>query len=362
MGSQIGEIFKVSVFGESHGTAIGCVIEGIPAGTKLDLDLIKKRMAQRKPGQGSHSTPRQEGDRFEILSGFFEDHTTGTPLCMMIKNHDTRSNDYEKTKSLLRPSNADYTGTVKWHGANDFRGGGHFSARLTAPLVFAGAIAEQLLNEQNIKILSQVESVGAVKGDSLSNYRDLESLFDKFDTSSLLIQPEIESSVLEEVEKARLSLDSVGGVVETLVLGMPVGVGNPIFDTIESELSYGLFGIPAVKGVSFGLGFDFTQMRGSEANDAFVMNEGIVRTRTNHNGGINGGISNGMPIWFRCAFKPTPSIARQQDTVNLETLKEEKIEIVGRHDPCVALRGAVVVKAVTAIKIYDLIRKEMSNG
>ena len=362
MGSQIGEIFKISIFGESHGTAIGCVIEGIPAGTKLDLDLIRKRMAQRKPGQGSFTTPRQEGDRFEILSGFFKDQTTGTPLCMMIKNHDTRSKDYEKTKALLRPSHADYTGTVKWHGANDFRGGGHFSARLTAPLVFAGAIAEQLLSEQNIQIISQIESVGAVSCKSLTAYDELKPILEQFDETPLLIHPDYEASVLEEIENARNALDSVGGVVETLVLNMPVGVGNPMFDTIESELSYGLFGIPAVKGVSFGAGFDLPKMRGSEANDAFIIEENVIKTRTNNNGGINGGISNGMPIWFRCAFKPTPSIAKSQETVNLETLKSEKLEIVGRHDPCVALRGAVVVKAVTAIKIYDLIRKEMSNG
>lgn len=358
MGSQIGKTFKTTVFGESHGTAVGCVIEGIPAGTVLDMAHIKKRMSQRRPGQGTHSTPRQEKDSFEIVSGVVEDVTTGTPLTMLIRNHDTRSKDYSRTKDLMRPSHADFTGHVKWDGNNDYRGGGHFSARLTAAVVFSGAIAEQLLKAMGIDILTQIESIGSQTAESLVIRPELESLRMAFDEKGIWISSEHEASFLEEVEQARSELDSVGGVVETIVTGMPVGIGGPMFDTIEGRLSYGLFGIPAVKGISFGDGFAFGAARGSEVNDAFGIKEGQIVTETNHNGGINGGISNGMPIHFRCVFKPTPSIAREQKTVNIKTMTEETLQIEGRHDPCVAIRGAIVVKAVTAMTLYDLIRTE----
>lgn len=358
---MLGKIFKVSVFGESHGNGIGCVIEGIPPGTTLDIALIEKRMSQRKPGQGKHTTNRQEADSFEILSGYFEGVTTGTPLCMMIRNKDTRSDDYKKTGNLLRPSHADFTGNIKYAGANDIRGGGHFSARLTAPLVFAGAIAEQLLSEKGIEILTHIKQVGGVECSGMDADLVVNAVR-AIEASDILVLNEFRDKILEEVEAARIELDSVGGIVETVVNNVPVGIGEPIFDTVEGVISYAMFGIPAVKAVSFGNGFDFANMRGSAANDSFIIEDGKIKTATNHNGGVNGGISNGMPILFRCAFKPTPSIARPQRTVDIEAMKEDVIEIVGRHDPCVAIRGAVVVKAVTAIAVYDLMRRTYGHG
>ena len=355
MGSRIGEIFTVTIFGESHGNAIGCVIEGIPAGTKLDLDLIRKRLSQRRPGKDQYSTPRQEADSFEILSGYFMDLTTGTPLCATFKNTDTRSKDYSSLKSHFRPGHADFTGYEKYQHANDFRGGGHFSARITAALVFAGAIAESCLIAQGIEIITQVQSVGKLKSESFETLQITEDVKRQLDSDSYAILEDQREAFLKVVDEARMDLDSVGGVVEGLVLNAPIGLGEPFYDAFESRLAHGIFAIPAVKGLSFGKGFEFAEMLGSEANDLFYADGNQIKTKTNNNAGINGGITNGMPIWFKCAFKPTPSIAKAQLTLNTATMKEEILEVKGRHDPCVALRAATVVKAMTAIITYDLL-------
>lgn len=357
MGSQYGKHFKVTIFGESHGHSIGCVIEGIPAGTKLNIDLIKRRLFQRKPGKDQFSTPRQERDAFDIISGFFMDHTTGTPLCAVFKNGDTRSKDYSNLKTAFRPGHADYTGSQKYGGANDYRGGGHFSARITAPLVFAGAVAEQLINEEGMQIVTQVQSVGELTAESFETLTLTDELWEAFEADDYPVQPAVKEDFLLVVDEARMAMDSVGGVVEAMVIGAPVGLGEPFFDSFESKLAHGLFAIPAVKGVSFGKGFDMSKMRGSEANDEFYLDGDTVKTKTNNNAGINGGITNGMPIWFKCAFKPTPSIAKRQMTLNMTSGEVEPLEIKGRHDPCVALRGAAVVRAMTAIVTYDLWRE-----
>ncbi|MDK2867392.1 MAG: chorismate synthase [Clostridiales bacterium] len=354
MSSRIGQCFTVSLFGESHGSGIGCVIEGIPAGTVLDLDQIRKRLNQRRPGKDQYSTPRQEADSFDILSGYFMDQTTGTPLCAVFRNSDTRSKDYQSLKTHFRPGHADFTGGEKYRGANDFRGGGHFSARVTAALVFAGAIAEQLIEVQGIKIATQVQGVGSLRAESFETLELTEAVLNQLDGDGYAIQESVEADFLKAVDDARMALDSIGGIVEGVILNVPVGLGEPFYDAFESRLAHGLFAIPAVKGVSFGKGFDFVNMRGSEANDLFYADGDVVKTRTNNNAGINGGITNGMPVWFKCAFKPTPSIAKPQETLNRSTMQTETLEIKGRHDPCVALRAATVVRAMTAIITYDL--------
>jgi len=357
MGSTYGKQFRVTLFGESHGHSIGCVIEGIPAGTILDLAFIKKRLFQRKPGKDQYSTPRQEKDAFDIVSGYFMDKTTGTPLCAIFKNGDTRSKDYAALKAAYRPGHADFTGAIKYNGANDYRGGGHFSARLTAPLVFAGAIAEQLLNDEGIEVMTQIQRVGHLSSESFETLELNATLKAAFDDDGYAIHPDMKTSFLELVDEVRMAKDSVGGVVEAMITGLPVGIGEPFFDSFESKMAHGLFAVPAVKGVSFGKGFDFPMMRGSQANDPFYLDGETVKTKTNHNAGINGGITNGMPVWFNCAFKPTPSIAKRQLTLNVTSGDVEPLEIQGRHDPCVALRGALVVKAMASMVTYDLLRE-----
>jgi len=357
MSSQIGSVYKLSLFGESHGHSIGCVIEGIPAGTNLDIDLIKKRLNQRRPGKDKYSTPRGERDTFEIISGYHNDMTTGTPLCVTIKNIDKRSGDYKKTDAFWRPGHADFTGSVKYNGANDLRGGGHFSARLTAPIVFAGAIAEQLLAEKGIEILSQIQTVNCITAESFESLEITDNIRQMLDAEDYAIQTPIKEAMLKTVDEARRDKDSVGGIVEGLILNVPVGLGEPFFDSFESKLAHAMFSIPGMKGLSFGKGFDFTSMRGSQANDMIYKSGITVKTMTNNNAGINGGISNGMPIWFKCAFKPTASISKTQKTYNYETHSVEALSIEGRHDPCIALRAVPIVKAMSAIVTYDLYRE-----
>ncbi len=353
MANVFGNLLKLSIFGESHSNAIGIVIDGLPAGITLDMEAITKEMERRAPGRNSFSTPRKEGDVPHIVSGFFEGKTTGTPLCAFIENANTRSKDY--TPELLRPAHADFTAYSRYHGFSDYRGGGHFSGRLTAPLVFAGAIAKQFLAEQGVEIYAHIKSLG-VNTDTafdtvtpdLAVYRGLK------DEVLPVLNHEMTSVFSETIETARKNQDSVGGVIETLVVGLPAGLGSPFFDSVESRLSAMLFSIPAVKGVEFGTGFAIAQLLGSEANDAFCLKDGIIKTATNHNGGINGGITNGMPVCFSTAIKPTPSISRQQKTVNIKTMKEETLSIHGRHDPCIVPRAVCVVEAAAAIVIADL--------
>lgn len=354
-----GNSIKISIFGESHGKAIGINIDGLKAGILLDRDYIKREMQRRAPGNNEFSTLRREGDEFEILSGYFEGRTTGTPLCAMIYNTDKKSGDYTKLKNIMRPSHGDYTGYVKYGGYNDYRGGGHFSGRLTAPLVFAGAICKQLLESRGIIIGSHIKSIGEEQ-DELFNPVNVEA-----NTLKLLagkafpvINSSSEASMQEVISRAREQKDSVGGVVETAVLGMEPGVGEPFFDSVESTLGHLIFSIPGVKGLEFGAGFDISKMHGSTANDEYFMEADRVRTHSNNNGGILGGITNGMPLIFRTAFKPTASIGRLQRTIDIENKVNTEIEVQGRHDPCIVPRAVPVVEAAAAIGLLDLIMQK----
>lgn len=355
MSSVLGNKIKLSVFGESHGEAIGCVIDGLPAGVKLDMEKINKEMARRAPGKDKTSTPRKESDTPIILSGVLNGVTTGAPLAMEIKNSNTKSGDYSNLMTVPRPSHSDYPAYIKYGGNNDIRGGGHFSGRLTAPIVFAGAIAKQILEEKGIKIGAHISRIGDV----------LDTPFDKNEVSNEVLESvsadvfptisrEKEIEMRTVIEEARLKMDSVGGAIECAVTGMPVGVGGNMFDTVESKLSSAIFGVPAVKGIEFGMGFDFAGEYGSNVNDGYKIEDGKVKLVTNNNGGILGGMTNGAPIVFNVAIKPTPSIAIPQQSVNLKTMKDETLVIHGRHDPCIVPRAVPVIECVTAFVILDL--------
>lgn len=355
MSSSLGQFIKLTLFGESHGESVGCVIDGLPPGLTIDFTHVDTRLNQRRPGNHGLTSQRTETDQYHISSGLYQGKTTGTPLMVSFPNADRRSADYDQIKRVYRPGHADYTGQVKYKGANDPRGGGHFSARLTAPIVFAGAIAEQLLNERNIHIAGHILSIGKAKSQSLSEFSGYDETLEALDKAPCNLLHGHAEKLLAEVEKAKQNKDSVGAVVEAAVFGLPVGLGAPFFDTVESRLSYALFAIPAVKGVSFGDGFDYSKKRGSEVVDAFVLDhQGNVKTNANHNGGVNGGITNGMPLLFKCAFKPTASITGKMETLDFESGEMTTLEIEGRHDPCVALRAVPVVKSIAALVILDM--------
>ena len=350
-----GERYKISIFGESHGEAIGIVIDGIPSGTPLDLDEINREMSRRAPGNSPMATPRKEQDEVKILSGFYQGRTTGTPLAGVIFNTNTRSKDY--TPELLRPGHADFTGFSKYGDAHDFRGGGHFSGRITAPLVFAGAIAKQILRQNGIQIGAHIQKIGMVEDasfDPISGSRELFGVISKkeFPVIDDAAGKKMQAEILQKKEE----LDSVGGIIECCATGIPVGVGDPFFGSAESRISSMMFSIPAVKGIEFGDGFGFSAMTGSAANDSFYVENGSIKTRTNHNGGINGGITNGMPMVFKVAVKPTPSIGKVQQTVNRETMENTEISVRGRHDPCILSRAVPVVEAGCAIALLDLLK------
>lgn len=350
-----GNRIKISIFGESHGEAIGAVIDGLPPGIKLDLNAIRFQMKRRAPGQSDISTSRREDDDFQILSGYFNSYTTGTPLTFIIKNNDTRSNDYEYMKDVPRPGHGDYTGRIKYKGYNDYRGGGHFSGRITAPIVFTGAICRQILEEKGIHIGSHIKSIGLIEDDSFNPINIDSDLLHKLGNMVLPVLDENKVDLLkDEVLSAKAEEDSIGGSIECAVIGLPAGIGEPFFDSVESRLSHILFSIPGVKGVEFGSGFDISRMRGSEANDEFYIQDGAVRTKTNHSGGIQGGITNGMPIIFRVAIKPTSSIGKTQRSVDMGKMEEVEFNIKGRHDPCIVPRAVPVVEAAAAIAILDL--------
>ena len=357
MSGMWGNNIRVSIFGESHGNAIGINIDGLPSGFSIDMDKVMVEMARRAPGKSPLSTPRKEGDVPEILSGYFEGKTTGTPLCAIIRNSNTKSKDYSKLKDVMRPGHADYTGVVRYDGFNDYRGGGHFSGRITAPLVFAGAICKQILESKGIVIAAHVNSIGSIKDKSFLDVDINEELISSFNGKELpLINSELEEAMREEVMNARKDMDSIGGTIECAVLGIKPGIGNPFFDSVESTLAHLMFSVPAVKGIEFGKGFDISKMRGSEANDEYYLDGKIIKTKTNNNGGILGGITNGMPIVFNVAIKPTASIYKEQSTVNIATMEETKLSIEGRHDPCIVQRALPVIEAVTAIGILELMQ------
>lgn len=348
---------RYSIFGESHGPAIGVVLEQVPPGLVLDREAISKEMARRAPGKSPLSTARKEADVPEILSGVFDGKTTGTPLCAIIHNSDHHSKDYAKTRFLARPSHGDYTGFVRYQGCNDYRGGGHFSGRLTAPLVFAGAVAKQLLAQRGITVGAHISQIGTVKDKSFADTQLTPTLFQTLSEKAFpTVDDQAGAAMQAEILQAREELDSIGGAIQCAVLGLPVGVGSPDLGcNVEGVLAQHLFAVPAVKGISFGAGFDFAFMRGSAANDPFYMDGGQVKTRTNHSGGVNGGISNGMPVLFQVAIRPTPSIGQEQNTINFSTMEDAKLTIQGRHDPCIVHRAVPVIEAAAALAICELL-------
>lgn len=357
MSSTWGERIKLSVFGGSHTEGIGVTIDGLPAGEGVNWEEVLVQMARRAPGQDPTATQRLEKDTPQVLCGLLEGVLTGAPLSAVIYNTSQRSGDYESLRVRPRPGHADYPAFLRYKGKNDIRGGGHFSGRLTAPLVFAGAVCRQLLERKGIQIGSHVLSIGTVEEPGFDPVSVSPSCLKELSRQYFpVLCPEKREEMKAEVEEARLSLDSVGGSVECAVTGLPAGVGNPMFDGAENLIASLVFGIPAIKGIEFGAGFRVSRLKGSENNDSYYWSEpGKVMARTNHAGGILGGITTGMPLIFRVAVKPTPSIGKEQDTVNLETGKNEKLAVKGRHDPCIVPRVAPVVEAAAAIAVMELL-------
>ena len=356
MKSVFGSAVTLSLFGESHGPAIGAVLDGLAPGIPLDLDAIRLRLDQRR-GEAALSTARREADDFELVSGFFNGRTTGAPLAILIRNADTHSGDYRQLQALMRPSHADYTAQCKYHGYQDYRGGGHFSGRITAPVVAAGAICRQILESRGIAIGSHLLRCGGVEDLPFPEQQDaLQEAIARCGASAFpVLDAAAGERMRRRITEAKESLDSVGGVIETAVIGLPAGLGEPWFWSVESELSHLLFSVPAVKGVEFGAGFAIAEMTGSEANDPFRCDaSGAVYTSSNHSGGIQGGITNGMPLVLRTAVKPTPSIFRPQQTVDLSTGQNATLSLKGRHDPAIVHRALAVVDAVVAFGLVDL--------
>ena len=350
---KFGEL-SVSIFGESHGKAIGVVIDGLPGGIGIDFDAVLDFMARRAPKKDGTSTMRSEKDFPNVVSGMVDGVLTGTPLCAVIQNTDQHSADYKSVSHLARPGHADYTGYVRYNGSNDLRGGGHFSGRITAPLVFAGAIASQILESKGITTGAHILSIMDAGDECFDPVNvDAEQLKQVRSRYLPLINTDVEQQMRDVIAGAAAKLDSVGGIIEYAAVGLPAGIGSPMFDGIENRISQAVFGVPAVKGIEFGIGFEAARLRGSENNDPFTVENGQIRTVTNHCGGILGGITDGMPLTFRAAFKPTPSIAKEQRSVNLHTLTPEALRIVGRHDPCIVPRAVPCVEAAAAIAVYD---------
>ena len=358
MSSTFGHKLKISVFGHSHSPAIGVTIDGLPAGRLLDLEQIQRFMARRAPGKAPYSTARKEADLPEILSGLTADgYTCGAPLCALIRNTDARSKDYSQLQDLPRPSHADFTAFVKYGRYHDIRGGGHFSGRLTAPLCFAGAAAMQFLNAQGIFVGAHIAAVGGIQDSPFDSVRlTQEQLLTPGSKEFPVVDEAAGQAMKERIEEARRNQDSLGGVVECGAAGVPAGLGEPMFDGLENRLAAALFGIPAVRGVEFGAGFAAAAMQGSQHNDPFAIGEeGKIVSLTNNHGGILGGISSGMPILLRCAFKPTPSLSRPQQTVSLSQMENRSLTVEGRHDPCVVPRAVPCVEAVVALVLLDFI-------
>ena len=350
MKNTFGQSVAVTLFGESHGEYIGAVLDGLAPGLAVDEAFIRHQLSLRRP-QGRISTARVEADEFQIVSGVFEGKTTGTPLCILISNTNTRSSDY--ARNIPRPGHADYAAECKYHGYQDARGGGHFSGRLTAALVAVGAIAISALRQNGILIGTHISRISDICDRNFNSYEyDIETLAD---LTFPVLDPAKADVMRACIEDAASEGDSVGGILETAVIGLPAGIGEPWFDTVEGMLSHALFSIPAIKGVEFGTGFGMADLRGSQANDALRMEGGRVVTETNHNGGINGGITNGMPVIFRCAVKPTPSIFQEQESVDMQTNQNVTLKLSGRHDPAIIHRARVVVDSVAALVLCDLL-------
>ena len=359
MSSEFGNTLRVGVFGESHGRAIGVTVQNLPAGEEINLLALEAFLDRRKPGKNALSTARNEPDRPVFLAGIVDGKTTGSPLCAIIENRDARSRDYAELLDKPRPGHADYTAYLKWAGQADMRGGGHFSGRLTAPLCIAGGIAKQILARKNIFVGAHLQAVAGIADEAFPRYPTL-TLFEELAAKEFPAIDDAQGCAMQEaILSASHTGDSVGGVIECAAIGFPAGLGSPMFDGLENRLSAAIFGVPAVKGLEFGAGFAASGMRGSENNDPFRIDEaGNVITTTNHAGGILGGISTGQPIVLRVAMKPTPSIAKVQQTVSLSKMENAELIVLGRHDPCVAHRAVPVVEAVTALVLLDFILEE----
>ncbi len=352
MSSTYGENFKLTIFGQSHGAAIGMTLDGVPAGLPVDLEKLQAFLNRRAPGQNEYSTPRKEADKPEILAGLVDGFTCGAPIAAMIPNTNTRSGDYAELKDCPRPGHADYTAQVKYGGFQDAAGGGHFSGRLTAPLCIAGGMCLQWLENQGIRIGAHIRRIAGVDDDAFSPISpELDSICEDFP----VLSQEKGMIMRQKIQEAKASGDSVGGIIECAVTGLPAGLGEPMFGTMEGRMAQILYGIPAIKGVEFGSGFGCADLPGSENNDAFTVCDGKIATVTNNCGGILGGITNGMPLILRVAVKPTPSIAKPQQTVSLSRMEETTIHVKGRHDPCIVPRAVPVVEAAVALAIFDAI-------
>lgn len=345
-------IYKTTIFGSSHGPAVGCVVDGCPAGIAVSTDRIQKQLERRRPGASDVSSPRKEKDSLIILSGILDGKATGASITGVVNNKDTESKVYDVFKIVPRPGHADYTAAIKYHGFHDHRGGGMFSGRMTIPLVISGSIAMQALESRGIRIAAHSLRIGRVSAKSNPPIPDIERVARKSDVGCA--DPTIAKLMKAEILDAKREGDSVGGIIECIATGLPVGVGEPFFNSAESILSHLLFSVPAIKGIEFGAGFQVAEMRGSENNDQFKVRNGKVMTETNNSGGILGGITNGMPVVLRVAVKPTPSIAKAQKSVNLKEMKETELEIVGRHDPCIVPRAVPVVESVVSMGLLDL--------
>ena len=362
MSSEFGKILRIGVFGQSHGRAVGVRMDGLPAGEPLDLEELQRFLDRRAPGRNTQSTARREADQPVFLSGLEGGRTCGAPLCAIIENTDPRSEDYEELLDKPRPSHADYTAWVKWKGRADMRGGGHFSGRLTAPLCIAGGIAKQILARRGVFVGAHLASVGTHR-DVPFPPEPTRQLFEEIaDKSFPALSDEAARQMKACIADAAAAGDSVGGVIECAAVGLPAGLGSPMFDGVENRLAAALFGIPAVKGLEFGAGFASSALRGSENNDPFAVENGRIITLSNRAGGILGGITTGMPLILRAAVKPTPSISLPQQTVSLSRMENAELTIRGRHDPCIAHRAVPVVEAVTAAVILDMILEEKPYG
>lgn len=348
---------KISLFGESHGPAIGAVLDGIPAGEKIDLDEVNFQMQRRAPGQNDVSSARREPDVPRVVSGLLSGCTTGAPICVLIENVDVNSSDYVVLRNVMRPGHADYTARVKFNGFNDARGGGHFSGRLTAALTFCGAVCRQILARRGVTIGAHIYSICDIH-DAPFDVHIHDNLLSKLSQKKFsLIDDSVKEKMLEKIRCAQKAGDSVGGVIECAINNVPAGLGTPIFDGVENKISSLIFAIPSIKGVEFGAGFSSTTMSGSQNNDEFILIDDKIRTKTNNHGGVLGGVTSGMPVVFRCAVKPTPSIARPQATVNISTRQHIDVVVSGRHDPCIVPRAVSVVEAVAAIAMMDFFKE-----
>lgn len=351
MKNSIGHSVILTLFGESHGETIGAVLDGMAPGIPVDETFVADQLSKRRP-QGPTDTPRREKDDFRIVSGVFNGFTTGAPICVLIPNENVRSADYDKSRGLARPSHADYTANVKYAGFEDYRGGGHFSGRITAPIVAVGAIALKALERKGIHVGTHILECGGVKDSAFS---DFEKEIGLLSSRDFPVIDDVAAQMTERIMEARSEGDSIGGIIQTAIAGMPAGVGEPWFDSVEGTIANAVLSIGGIKGIEFGLGFGFAGKRGSQANDQFCVQDGAIRTLSNNNGGVNGGITNGMPIVFNAAVKPTPSISRPQRTVDLATGEECELNLVGRHDPAIIRRVCVVVTSLVAIVLCDML-------